>query len=88
MRYKNPEDGKVYDYITNNFSLAAATIASIYKSRWDIELFFKWIKQNLRVKTFIGTSENALRIQIWTAAIVYLLLEYIRFVSKTLFSLT
>jgi len=88
VRYKNPEDGKVYDYITNNFSLAAATIASIYKSRWDIELFFKWIKQNLRVKTFIGTSENALRIQIWTAAIVYLLLEYIRFVSKTLFSLT
>lgn len=88
VRFKNPEDGKVYDYITNNFSLSAITIANIYKSRWDIELFFKWIKQNLRVKTFIGTSENALRIQIWTAAIVYLLLEYIRFVSKTVFSIT
>jgi hypothetical protein len=88
VRFENPEDGKVYDYITNNFSLSASTIASIYKSRWDIELFFKWIKQNLRVKTFIGTSENALRIQLWTAAIVYLLLEYIRFVSQTVFSIT
>jgi len=86
VRYKNPDDEKVYEYITNNFTLAASTIANIYKARWDIELFFKWIKQNLKIKTFIGTSENAVLIQIWVAAITYLLAEYIRFVSKTVFS--
>ncbi len=88
VRYKNPEDGKVYDYITNNIDLAASTIAAIYKSRWDIELFFKWIKQNLKVKTFYGRSENAVFIQIWTAAIAFLLMEYIRFMSKTAMSIT
>lgn len=88
VRYKNPEDKKVYNYITNNFLVSAEQIAAIYKSRWDIELFFKWIKQNLKVKTFIGTSENSVRIQIWTAAIVFLLTEYIRFVSKTCYSIT
>jgi len=86
VRFKNPEDKKVYDYITNNFTLSASTIANIYKSRWDIELFFKWIKQNLKIKTFIGTSENAVLIQIWIAAIAYLLTEYLRFISKTGFS--
>jgi hypothetical protein len=86
VRFENPEDNKVYDYITNNFTLSASTIADIYKSRWDIELFFKWIKQNLKIKTFIGTSENAVLIQIWMAAIVYLLTEYLRFISKTIFS--
>ena len=88
VRYKNPEDGKVYDYITNNIDLAASTIAAIYKSRWDIELFFKWIKQNLKVKTFYGRSENAVLIQIWTASIAFLLMEYIRFMSKTAMSIT
>ena len=88
VRYENPEDGKVYDYITNNMDLAASTIAAIYKSRWDIELFFKWIKQNLKVKTFYGRSENAVLIQIWTAAIAFLLMEYIRFMSKTAMSIT
>jgi hypothetical protein len=88
VRYENPEDGKVYDYITNNMDLAASTIAAIYKSRWDIELFFKWIKQNLKVKTFYGRSENAVLIQIWTAAIAFLLMEYIRFISKTAMSIT
>jgi len=87
VRYRNPEDNKVYDYLTNNMHLAASTIASVYKSRWDIELFFKWIKQNLKVKTFIGTSENAVRIQIWTAAIAYLMMEYIRFLSRSSISL-
>jgi len=82
VRYRDPVDSKVYIYITNNLELAAGTIASIYKSRWDIELFFKWIKQNLKVKSFIGTSENAVRIQIWTATIAYLLMEYIRFRSR------
>ena len=88
VRYKNPEDGKVYDYTTNNMDLAATSIAAIYKSRWDIELFFKWIKQNLKVKSFYGRSENAVRIQIWTAAIALLLMEYIRFLSKTVMSIT
>ena len=88
VRFKNPEDGKVYDYITNNMDLAASTIAAIYKSRWDIELFFKWIKQNVKVKSFYGRSENAVRIQIWTAAIAFLLMEYIRFLSKTAMSVT
>lgn len=88
VRYKNPEDGKVYDFITNNLHLSAETIASIYKSRWDIELFFKWVKQNLKVKSFIGTSRNAVLIQIWTAAIAFLLMAYMRFLSKTTKSLT
>ena len=87
VRFKNPEDGKVYDYITNNMMLSASTIASIYKSRWDIELFFKWIKQNLRIKSFYGTSRNAVLIQIWTAMISFLLVSYIRFLSKTAMSL-
>jgi hypothetical protein len=86
--YVCPEDKKKYLFITNNFSLSAKTIADIYKSRWQIELFFKWIKQNVKIKAFFGTSENAVRIQIWTAAIAYLLSEYIRFLSKTVFSLT
>jgi len=86
--YVCPEDKKKYLFITNNFSLSAKTIADIYKSRWQIELFFKWIKQNVKIKTFFGTSENAVKIQIWTAAIAYLLAEYLRFLSKTVFSLT
>jgi putative transposase len=86
--FKNSEDNKVYEFLTNNFTLSSETIADIYKSRWDIELFFKWIKQNLKIKTFIGKSENAVLIQIWTAAIAYLLTEYLRFLSKTVFSLT
>jgi len=61
-------------FITNNFKLAASTITELYKYRWQIELFFKWIKQNLKIKTFLGTSENAVMTQIWTAFIYYLLL--------------
>lgn len=87
VRYYDKETKKVYEFMTNNFNLSAKTIADIYKSRWDIELFFKWIKQNLKIKTFIGTSENAVRIQIWTAMIAYLLTEYIRFKSKTAFTI-
>jgi len=70
VRYRDPKEKKVFTFITNNLDLSAKTIAEIYKARWDIELFFKWVKQNLKLKTFIGTSENAVRIQIWTAAIV------------------
>jgi hypothetical protein len=87
IRYYDEEKKKTYEYVTNNFKLSAKTIADIYKARWDIELFFKWMKQNLKIKTFIGTSENAVRIQIWIAMIAYLLIEYIRFKSRTTFSL-
>lgn len=87
IRYRDQKEKKTFTFITNNMVLSASTIASIYKSRWDIELFFKWVKQNLKVKSFIGTSENAVRIQIWTAAIVYLVMEYLRFRSSTSFPL-
>ena len=68
--------------LTNNFKLVASTISAIYKDRWEIELFFKTVKQNLRIKTFIGTSANAVKIQIWTALIAILLLKYMKFKSK------
>jgi len=87
IRYHDTETNKTYEFMTNNFHLSAMTIADIYKSRWDIELFFKWIKQNLKIKTFIGTSENAVMIQIWSAMIAYLLTEYLRFKSRTSFSI-
>jgi hypothetical protein len=87
VRYRDSKEKKVLTFITNNLDLSAKTIAAIYKARWDIELFFKWVKQNLKLKTFIGTSENAVRIQIWTAAIAYLLMEYLRFRSSTSFLL-
>ena len=69
-------------FFTNNFKLAAATIAELYKHRWQIELFFKWIKQNLKIKTFLGTSENAVMTQVWAAMIYYLLLAFIMFQTK------
>ena len=69
---KNNED---LILLTNDFNLSAATIADIYKDRWEIELFFKTLKQNLKVKTFVGTSENALCIQLWTALISLLVLK-------------
>lgn len=86
--FKDDNSGKIYHFITNNFRLAAATIAAIYKQRWQIELFFKWIKQNLKIKTFLGTSKNAVMAQVWVAMIYYLLLSYIQFMSKTALSLT
>ena len=85
--YRDPETGKHYVFLTNNFKLAASTIAAIYKSRWQIELFFKWIKQNLKIKTFLGTSKNAVMTQIWIAMCVYLLLAYLKFVSRSTRSL-
>lgn len=88
ITFKDEETGKIYQFITNNFRLAAATIAAIYKQRWQIELFFKWIKQNLKIKTFLGTSRNAVLAQIWTAMIYYLLLSYIKFMTKAGMSLT
>ncbi len=80
--YRDPMTGKRYTFLTNNFKLAAKTIADIYKARWQVELFFKWIKQNLKIKSFIGTSKNAVMTQIWIALCVYLLLAFIKFQSK------
>jgi hypothetical protein len=74
--------------LTNNFKLAARTIAAIYKERWQIELFFKALKQNLRVKTFVGTSANAVHIQIWTALIAILLLKYLQFKATMAWALS
>jgi len=87
VSYRDPETGKRYIFMTNNFKLSAKTIADIYKERWQIELFFKWIKQNLKIKTFLGTSKNAVLTQIWIAMIVYLMLAYIKFSSKLAISL-
>lgn len=76
------EDGNEYRFITNATHLPAATVAELYKERWQIELFFKWIKQNLKVKTFLGTSENAVLTQLWIALCVYLVLAWLKFSSK------
>ena len=80
--FRDPETGKHYVFLTNNFHLAAKTIADIYKSRWQIELFFKCIKQNLKIKSFVGTSKNAVMTQIWIAMCAYLLLAWIKFSSQ------
>ena len=80
--YRDPETGKHYEFVTNNFRLAPKTIADIYKDRWQIEIFFREIKQNLRIKTFVGNTENAVLIQIYTALTVYLLLAYQKFLSR------
>lgn len=85
--YRDPETGKHYVYLTNHFDLPAKTIADVYKERWQIEIFFRLIKQNLKVKSFIGNSENAVMSQIYVAMIVYLLLAYLKFRSKIGWSL-
>ena len=87
IEFVDPE-GKEYVFLTNRLDLAAATIAEIYRQRWQIELFFKAIKQNLRIKTFVGTSENALHIQIWTALIAILMLRFLQLRSKWGWSLS
>lgn len=80
--YQDPETNKVYVFLTNHFRLVAKTIADIYKERWQIEIFFRWIKQNLKIKAFIGNSENAVMSQIYAALIVYLLLCYTKFICN------
>ena len=87
VKYYDLKTEKVYTFITNNFKLAAKTIADIYKDRWKVELFFKWIKQNLKIKSFWGTSENAVMCQIWVAMIFYLLVSYIKFQTKSALSI-
>jgi transposase len=78
VRFKDPETGKTLVFLTNQMSLPAATICALYKSRWQVELFFKWIKQHLRIKQFFGTSENAVKTQIWISVSVYVLVAIIR----------
>ncbi len=87
IRFFDKERQKTLTFLTNNFRLAATTIAQIYKSRWEIELFFKWIKQNLKIKSFLGTSKNAVLIQIWVAMCSYLLLTSIKYQTKYGYSL-
>ncbi len=78
IRFNDPETGKTLIFLTNNFALPAATICALYKSRWQVELFFKWIKQHLRIKRFYGTSENAVKTQIWIAVSVYVLVAIVK----------
>jgi IS4 transposase len=78
VSYLDVKTGKRFKFLTNNFTLPALTIAQIYKSRWQVELFFKWIKQHLRIKAFYGTSENAVKTQIWIAVSVYVLVAIVR----------
>ncbi len=81
VHYRDPETGTEYVFLSNRFDLSALAIADLYRQRWQIELFFKWVKQNLKIKTFYGTSRNAVLIQIWTALIAYLLLIWLKIKS-------
>jgi IS4 transposase len=78
VSYRDPETNKALVFLTNNFDLPALTIAQLYKSRWRVELFFKWIKQNLRIKHFFGTTANAVKTQVWIAVCTYLLVAILR----------
>ena len=78
IRFKDPETGKTLVFLTNNTALPALTIAALYKSRWQVELFFKWIKQHLRIKRFIGNSENAVKTQVWCAVSTYVLIAIVK----------
>jgi IS4 transposase len=78
VKFNDPETGKSLVFLTNNFALPALTIARLYKYRWQVELFFKWIKQHLRIKAFFGTSENAVKAQIWSAVCVYVLVAIVK----------
>ncbi len=78
IRFKDPETGKTLVFLTNNFALPATTICALYKARWQVELFFKWIKQHLRIKKFYGNTENAVKSQIWIAVSVYVLVAIVK----------
>jgi hypothetical protein len=78
VRFKDPESGKTLVFLTNNTVLPALTITALYKGRWQVELFFKWIKQHLRIKRFLGTSENAVKTQIWCAVATYVLIAIVK----------
>ena len=78
IKYHDAKTGKTFDFLTNNFVISARTIAELYRHRWRVELFFKWVKQHLRIKSFFGTSENVVKSQIWIAVTVYLLVAIIK----------
>ena len=78
IRFTDPQSGKTLVFLTNNTALPALTIAALYKSRWQVELFFKWIKQHLRIKHFLGTSENAVKTQVWCAVATYVLIAIVK----------
>jgi len=78
ISYRDPVSNKALVFLTNSFNLPALTIAQLYKSRWQVELFFKWVKQNLRIKHFFGTTENAVKTQVWIAICVYVLVAIVR----------
>jgi hypothetical protein len=78
VRFKDPESGKTLIFLTNNTALPALTIAALYKSRWQVEPFFKWIKQHLRIKKFLGNSENAVKTQVWCAVATYVLIAIVK----------
>jgi len=78
VKFNDPETGKSLVFLTNNFMLPALTIARLYKYRWQVELFFKWVKQHLRIKAFFGTTENAVKAQVWSAVCVYLLVAIVK----------
>lgn len=78
IRYNDPEGGRSWVFLSNHFSLPALTVCALYKSRWQVELFFKWIKQHLRIKRFYGTSENAVKTQLWIAVSVYVLVAIVK----------
>jgi len=80
--YRDAETGKHYVFITNRFDWSAKTIADIYKQRWQVELFFKWIKQNLKIKAFMGNTDNAVMTQVMVALCFYLILAYLKFQSR------
>ena len=83
IKFHDTEHNKDLVFITNNFDLPALTIAELYRCRWQVELFFKWIKQHLRIKRFYGTSENAVKTQIWVAISVYVLVAIVKKGSKS-----
>jgi IS4 transposase len=78
VRFKDPDSGKTLVFLTNNMLLPPLTVAALYRSRWQVELFFKWIKQHLRIKKFLGTSENAVKTQIWCAVSTYVLIAIVK----------
>lgn len=82
VSYLDEDSGVTYEFLTNALDIPAATVADLYKERWQIELFFKWIKQNLHIKSFLGTSRNAVMTQIWVVLCTYLLLAFLKFQSK------
>jgi IS4 transposase len=88
ISYLEVETRKRFKFLTNNFTLPALTIALIYKARWQVELFFKALKQTLKIKTFVGTSANAVRTQVGTALIAMLVLKYLQLKSKYSWSLS